>query len=517
MNRGFLKFAAALIGTVMVVVPFAGLDSLPRDLRRQIDSERAAITAAQRQVRNAQDDVAHDLQSEPDLFRSLPAAQQWASQLTSASADLQTAARDVEQLNALQRQNRRQDRDRVQSLLGHERSVRSMAVARAADIQKEANHWVDLKKHLPDALAQMERDYRAIHDFDFNPVASTIQKASTDWPEKKADLESRLASIRGLVPESESAWQSTAEARRQAAAGQLANLDYGALFAAADKLHNNAAALPKQTVELQSLSAQLYTAWDKLLVDMEARRNEYRQKIRTVTTRLSDASAKNGQTASDEKWVTVSRAEYDTRKNDLGMAIEHKSAGKYDTEADRVAQPPGFAYMASPAQGSNQYGYWDHRGGQSFWVWYGQYALMRDLLFNRDYRPLDRGDWDGYRLSRERGQTYYGRDESSSGQKYGTQGTATQNRYSGSTFAKGGGFRDSQYASKKGNYRDSQYASPSARDPNADRNPRRFGTGSSRPEERHAAPPSMPSYRPRPAPSYRPSAPRSPGRRFGRR
>jgi len=50
-----------------------------------------------------------------------------------------------------------------------------------------------------------------------------------------------------------------------------------------------------------------------------------------------------------------------------------------------VAQPAGFAYVAPPSQGSNQYGYWEHRGGGDFWVFYGQYALLRDLLFNRQY------------------------------------------------------------------------------------------------------------------------------------
>ena len=83
-------------------------------------------------------------------------------------------------------------------------------------------------------------------------------------------------------------------------------------------------------------------------------------------------------------------------RNDLGMAIEHKSAGKYDSEAEHVAQPAGFAYIAPPGQ-SNQYGYWNNSGGQNFWVFYGQYALMRDLLFHRGYRPLDYYEYRDYR------------------------------------------------------------------------------------------------------------------------
>jgi hypothetical protein len=179
------------------------------------------------------------------------------------------------------------------------------------------------------------------------------------------------------------------------------------------------------------------------------------------------------------------------------MAIEHKPLGKYDSESEKTSQPAGFAYMATPAQGRNQYGYWENRNGGSFWVWHGQYALMRDLLFNNQYRPLDRGQYEDFRSSRSRGQTYYGRD-------YGTQGQATKERYSGSKYGQSGGFRDSKYASKPGKYRDSEFATPGG-----STTPRTFGN----------RPSSSPSYRPSaPRPSApRPSLPRSIPRRFGRR
>jgi hypothetical protein len=226
-----------------------------------------------------------------------------------------------------------------------------------------------------------------------------------------------------------------------------------------------------------------------------------------VRTHLTDVAAKTGVTTSEEKWVGVPRTTYEAMRNDLGMAIEHKPAGRYDSESEHVAQPAGFAYMAPPTQASNQYGYWEHRDGRNFWVFYGQYALMRDLLFNHGYQPVERGEWEGYRTYQNRGQTYYGQDSGGSAPKYGSQGTVTQNRYSGSTYAQGGGFRDSKYANKPGSYRDSKYASPGARDANADHSPKRFGSGSR--EAPHAAPAA------RPMPSRPPM--RSPGRSFGRR
>lgn len=498
MNRGFLKFAAVVLGTGLIVVPFLGLDGLPRDLRRQISSERSALTQAERQIRNAQEDVAHDLQAEPDLFRGIPASQRWQGDLSNAATDLQSAQGDMAQLTALEKQNKRQDRDRTAALLAHERTTRTAALNRASAIQKEADHWVELKKQLPETLARMDRDYQMIRNFDAGPVAAEVQKAEADWPEKKGDLESRFNNdIRKRQADDEALWNSTAAARKEAAAGHLVGLDVAALLTAADRIHADSALLPQKRTEIEGLIAQLNTTWDKVLVDMEKGGRTYRQQIRTVST------PKDGQTTSRQDWVEVSQAKYDAQKNNLGMAIEHKPLGKYDVEADRVAQPVGFAYMAPPGQ-RNQYGYWDHRDGRDFWVFYGQYALMRDLLFNYRYQPLPRYDYDQYRDYRSRGQTYYGRDEASSAPKYGSQGTTTADRYAGSSYAKSGGFRDSQYASKKGNYRDSQYATPGGSS-----TPKRFGREADRPPSQGY----RPAPRPRPAPSYHPPS----GRRFGRR
>ena len=510
MSRSTLKFLAVLLSVLIVAVLLSGLDNLPREVRAQISTERSALAAAQSQLRSEKDAVAHQVQGDPDLFRAVTESAHWPALFAKDENTLQLAASDMDQLTRLEKQNRRQDRQGVETLLAHERSLRRSAVSDAAAVQKEATHWVEWKQHLPEAVRQMESDYRTVHAIDLTPVVAVVQKAETDWPQKKADLDARLAAARSLESQSEAAWQASADARRAAAASDYAHVNLTALAGAADTLKTDAAELPKKTAELRNLSGQLYNTWDKVLVDMEERGQgsdkSWDQKIRTVTTHLPDATAKTGETTSDEKWVDVSHSTFDAEKNDLGMAIEHKPAGEYDFEAERTPQPAGFAYIAPPSVGSNQYGYWDHRGGESFWVFYGQYALMRDLLFNHSYRSPLPYEYDGYYSSRRSGQTYYGKE-------YGTHGTATQERYSGSTYAKSGGFRDSQYASKSGGYRDSRFASPNARDPNADHSPRRFGSNG-RPEEPHVSPPSR-SYRPAPSrPSFRPS---SPGRSFGRR
>ncbi len=519
MSKSSLRILAVLLTVGIVVVLFAGLDGLPRAVKAQIAAERKSFSAAQSQVQSAQAEVSRDLASESALFGALPSAREYPDRLGRAAGSLASAGQSLTELEKLEKQNRRADRARAESLLASEKQTRAAALSDAEGVRKDAAHWVDLKQHLPQEVQDMERDYKAIYAVDLAGAAAAVQKAETDWPEKKSDLESRLATARALQTRSDELWQSTTEARRAAAANDYKKVDFGTLFAAADTLQTSAADLPKQAEQLKTLSGQLYESWDKVLVDMETRGSgnarEYNQKIKTVRTKVADATGKASTATSDEKWVDVSKAQYQAMEKNLGMAIEHKPAGKYDTESERVAQPAGFAYMAPPGQ-SNQYGHWEQNNGTSFWVFYGQYALMRDLLFNHSYRPLDYREYHDYTTYRQRNETYYGRDTTTQAPKYGTAGTATQERYSGSTFAKGGGFSDSKYASKAGGYRDSQYSTPSARDPNADHSPRKFGSGSRPAEQPRAAPPPSRSYRPSPTP-YRPSMPRSPGRSFGRR
>jgi len=511
MSRSQLRLLAVVLTVLIAVVAFQAFDRLPGGLRARIDSERTALATAQKQLSAAQNAVSREIETNAGLFRSLPESQQWPGRFSQAAANLQSADARMRDLTKLEKDGHYQDRAKAESTLATVRRLRNAAESQAATTQAEATRFVDRAKNLPAEAQQMERDYHSIQAFDLAPLKAAVARAESDWPEKKTDLETRLGGVAGLLAQADGVWQSTAKARSEAAAGPPAGFDTGALLSAGDQLKAAADSLPKKAAELQALAGQLYDVWDKILVDMQTRGSgssrEYQQKIRTVRTRLPNAAAKTGATSAEEQWASVPQATFNAMRNNLGMAIEHKSAGKYDFEAEHVAEPAGFAYMAPPSQGSNQYGYWENRGGQSFWVWYGQYALLRDLLFNHSYRPLPRDDWEGYRTYRDRGQTYYGRENESNPPKYGTNGTTTQDRYAGSTYGQSGGFRNSPYASKSGSYRDSPYATPGARSPGGDSSPRSFGSN------RPSAPPER-SFRP-PSPSFRP--PPSAGRRFGGR
>jgi hypothetical protein len=111
-------------------------------------------------------------------------------------------------------------------------------------------------------------------------------------------------------------------------------------------------------------------------------------------------------------WQQVGRRTYIRYQPHLGMVILSKGPDGID----RNQHPPGYQQV-----GNQRYGQWrDEGGGRSFWVFYGQYALLSHMIGGFS-RPIYRNDWNGYRSARGRGQTYYG-----AGGVYGTNGSVTR-------------------------------------------------------------------------------------------
>ena len=163
-----------MLTVLIVVVLFAGLDALPREVRAQIDGDRAAVASAQTQLRSAQDEVAKQSRAEPDLFRAVSATGHWSDHFVQAAGLLQSAGRDMDELSRLEKRNRRLDRQQAERLLSNERDLRAKALAEASGVQKEAAQWGDWKRQLPQTFLGMERDHQAIHAIDLAPLQQGV-------------------------------------------------------------------------------------------------------------------------------------------------------------------------------------------------------------------------------------------------------------------------------------------------------------------------------------------------------
>ena len=130
-----------------------------------------------------------------------------------------------------------------------------------------------MKRNLPSELQQMAADHQALEHWDFAPITAVVTRAETDWPQKKSDLDTRFTALRAIPAGGEQAWQSSDAMRRKAEANDLAGLDYAGLLGSAETLHTDVTTLPARTQELQSLTGQIYTSWDKVLVDLRDRKS----------------------------------------------------------------------------------------------------------------------------------------------------------------------------------------------------------------------------------------------------
>jgi len=437
------KRCVAIAGALLLV----SCGGLPRALRNQIASEKAGLQQTERQLQHSLQTVKDDIAHSPDLFRGTSVSTEWPARLLSARATLDRAKNDFQQLDRLN------DPRRAEQLLSEERALRQSVVRDAESVEADANSWLDFERNVPHYLAAMQREYDEIHGVDLTPVSQVVQKAEQDWPAKKTVLDGRLASLRQSSETAETQWRATESARQAAAAGTAAGPAIATLIQANDILQRDDSQLTHDADQLRAECGQLYDSWDKILADLEVAHREgetvYSEKLSTVRTHYVDVAAKKTEVSSDNKWVDVPASSYRAVENDLGMVIAHKDAGLFDSEAQNNVQPPGFAYIASPEQGSNQYGYWSHSGGQSVWTFLPEYLLMRELLWGHGYRPIYVNEYNGYQMARRSGQTYYGRETPASPPKYGSHGTFTAQRYASSRYVQSGGYSGSAYASNR--------------------------------------------------------------------
>ncbi len=167
---------------------------------------------------------------------------------------------------------------------------------------------------------------------------------------------------------------------------------------------------------LERLERQLdrYPEYSVVLQDMSDEGFGYAHQYRVVVGEPRAGSEEPVYREEVLDWQDVDSGTYRRYQSSLGMVVLSKGR---DGLVDRTEQPPGYQQV-----GDERYGQWrDDGGGRSFWEFYGQYALLSNIMGGFG-RPVYRDDWNGYRDARGRGDTWYG----PGGRTYGTTGTATR-------------------------------------------------------------------------------------------
>lgn len=463
-DRRTLTYLAGGIGAVLVIVLIIGLSTggLDKVLRAKGRAEVENFNGARKQLAKVKVEVERALTSEPELFKIQGFDSMWPQRLEAVDQQLRSATKDRDRLQSLLAENEKEKSGEVEQAIETVAAVRLAALADLADMQNTARQLLRFKKELGEQLSKMDANYRAIESHDLGGLQVQVTKAISDWPQKQADLNRRLAVLTEGPKLAEQTWASTAEARQAAADGNASNEHLNELMKAVSQLESVRQTLDGAKQQLPTLIDQLDWSWDKILTDMDIREGTdvtFHHKFKIIKTHATASEDSPAEQKITEQWQMVSKSTFESMKKNQGMAVEHKPAGKYDHEAERVTQPPGYAYMCRPDQQRNRYGHWDRGGGTSFWVFYGQYALMRNVFGGPRYGHVTVNNYGGYDRARQSGRTYYGRD-SAGQQRYGSSGSVTKSRYSSSQYVRTNGFSNSRYVRSKGTYRGSRYEQP---------------------------------------------------------
>jgi hypothetical protein len=402
MQRRSLGIVAIILIALMAIVATAGLDDLPRSLRQSVEIAGTQLSADRASFEQNRNIIQRAIQSEPALFQNKAAI--WGSRIEQDASRLDTATAALASAQQLAKANRRTDADKLQRALSDLDSIRKTPIQDVSELRAEAERWLAAKRALPGRLETMRASYSDIQAFDVEAATAPARKAIIDWPERRADLETRLNGLKELQSKGRQTWDSSARLRESAAAGSITDSDCAALLNEADKVDSIARQTKEGAAALNALAGQLYVSWDKLLITTSD--NQWSgQKVRTVRTRFPDATLTHGETTSEERWESVDSARMREARRNAGMVVEHKSAGKYDSEAERVVQPPAYAYVAPPGQ-SNNYGSWS----SGVWRWLPEYLILGQLL-HASRGPIALPDYDAYDSARRRGEIFYGRND----------------------------------------------------------------------------------------------------------
>ncbi|MBU1195627.1 MAG: hypothetical protein KKE62_08850 [Proteobacteria bacterium] len=153
---------------------------------------------------------------------------------------------------------------------------------------------------------------------------------------------------------------------------------------------------------------------------------------------------KEGETTETD-WEKVDANFFDANLEFLGMAILSKPYGVFEEDRITQATPPGMAYVGNP-----KYGEWQKdNSGNSFWSWYGKYALFSMLFSPRPFY-YGQNSWNSWNSGYRNSRPYFGATANGF-QQFGTSGNFVKQSpdFQSSTFAKSGGFK-SQAASVRG-------------------------------------------------------------------
>ncbi|MFC1644968.1 hypothetical protein ACFL08_03005 [Patescibacteria group bacterium] len=280
-------------------------------------------------------------------------------------------------------------------------------------------YFFKLKKDAPKMVSEAEKKFKSLEK-SLGELDAIADDAKSKYSDRKRDIKKRFKIVDQSVDQVREVLKKAKKELRSSRPNYVVIGDSLTGFNSAIGASNGAMAKFKKDV------AGLDRSYVKILDGMSL---DYVNEVpkATLTYLIIEGEKERTET------VGVGEAEYLKYEPYLGMALVTKPFGAFMDEVDMTPVPGGMSLIAKSTlvngvpTGSNQYGQWKKDdNGTSFWVFYGQYALLSNLMSG----PCYYNDWDHYDRHRKsyKNKPYFG-----SKNQYGTNGSkmAKSKRYKG--------------------------------------------------------------------------------------
>jgi len=403
----------ALLGGALGLAVFLFTRGLPDDARSAAQEAQAALAQAQGAVTAQQAELDEVVNQDKAFLEPQPEVAAGRAALVALAGKVsEVSARFDNDLKPLLDKDRHGDADRVRVLASELASAAATVTGELGQPVANARRLLGYKTNHDDLMKAARQTITEVELLTGDSTLSAlVQAAGAQYPEAAPVLWQRMTNLGALSG-------AVTEARVKLDAALAAPpLDYVLTGRLADQITAGGQSLNQARSALTSDVGSLGKSIDRILVDMKEEEGVCYHKYRVVEGNLSQESG----------FQVVDCAFFREHEDHLGMALYSKPEGKLAEDAVQIASPPGYAYVGNP-----RYGQWRESNGSRFWEFYGQYALMRDLLWGvGTYRAVDESGYRSYRTSLSSRKPWFGGSN-----EFGTRGQITKTKYAGSTYYK---------------------------------------------------------------------------------
>lgn len=460
-KSGLRSCLVLLLGSavVMLLLVLLGLLAARLTLREEATELHASYLDIGTRLDTAIAQLEQVEKSEPWLATCAPQSSQWLGQLQETKQSLQALEPTLAELR------REMDKDEFWGFINYPELVEPLSQQREGllnqlnTVTNDLDQWLGFKRNLGEKAQQYRANYQAITEADLERPRGLLQRAEKDWPNTDHSAVTKtLAGAEDARAKASAVWRQHLPAHQQAMRGNITQAVCQDLPQAWDTMSQLRASISAAQEGIPARIHELYSAWEKQLVDMEIIEGyevKFRHEYRTVQVSIPKGGGKPEGPVVNEAWEPVTKEVYNAMESYMGMAVAHKALGRYDSQAVQQVTPPGYSFMAPPEAKGNQLGRWQSPvNDSSLWKWLPAYAGLGALLWGTHHTPTVM-DYRRYQDQLQRRQVYFG--DRQGRPLFGNLGVVTALHLANSVYYRNNMFKSTRYITSGRTYRGTRY------------------------------------------------------------